>query len=441
MGGVGGGRRRRTPAPPAPSSPPAELSPFAEPAPPAPRHLYVHVPFCRARCDYCDFFSLVLMEGGPAAARVGSDPRSPAAATCDVAGVRRATAATTLDAYVAALLAEWRLTLAAFGRVRLETVYVGGGTPSLLGPARLERLLSALEPHFTPHAEVTIEANPEDASAAFARWAAGRGVRVSLGVQSFDRRRRAALGRRAAADPAAAYHRLRAAGAGNVGLDLIFGIPGQTVADLDDDIAAVVALRPDHVSWYELDVVEGTALAERLRRSATPESAGGPPEPVPSDDERAVMYRRIVRALSGAGYSWYEVSNFALPGRRARHNVAYWRARPYLALGAGAVATLGRRRTTTTRDLEAYLAVLARGEAPPCEVEELSELDLARERLMLAARCGLRVPLADVAPVLAHEVLSALAEAGMVSLQGGTIAVTRKGRYVANEVSVRLFRV
>ncbi len=152
------------------------------------------------------------------------------------------------------------------------------------------------------------------------------------------------------------------------------------------------------------------------------------------------MYRRIVRALTGAGYSWYEVSNFALPGRRARHNVAYWRARPYLGLGAGAVATVGRRRTSTTRDVAAYVAAVSRGEAPPGEVEELSDVDLARERLMLAARCGLRVPLAEVAPVLARDVLPALAEAGMISLHGGTIAVTRKGRYVANEVSVRLFR-
>jgi len=273
---------------------------------------------------------------------------------------------------------------------------------------------------------------------------------------------------------------------GNVAVDLIFGLPGQTAADLDEDIAAVLALRPDHVSWYELDVVEGTALAARLRRAAAPESAGSAPAPgsgdeaggsaamaaghvgaghaaggsaaaaagqalaassgahpgpLPGDDERAAMYRRIVRALSRAGYSWYEVSNFALPGRRARHNVAYWRARPYLALGAGAVATLGRRRTTTTRDLEAYLAALSRGEAPPCEVEELSVIDLARERLMLAARCGLRVPLGEVAAALAPEALPPLAAAGMISLHGGTIAVTRKGRYLANEVSVRLYRV
>jgi oxygen-independent coproporphyrinogen-3 oxidase len=271
---------------------------------------------------------------------------------------------------------------------------------------------------------------------------------------------RDALGRRAVADPADAVRLLRAAGVTDLSVDLIHGIPGQTREDLEADISTVGALRPEHVSWYELDVVEGTVLAERLRRAAAPESAVGPAAPaagggdggsaaaasgvavagLPGDDERAAMYRRIVRALTAAGYRWYEVSSFALPGRRARHNVAYWRARPYLGLGAGAVATVGRHRTSTTRDVAAYVAAVSRGEAPPREVEELSEIDLARERLMLAARCGLRVPLAEVAPVLARDVLPALAGAGMISLHGGTIAVTRKGRYVANEVSVRLFR-
>ena len=372
--------------------------------------------------------------------------------------MRRAVRPSRLTPTSSPSLAEWRLTVAAFPDLRLESVYVGGGTPSLLGPARLERLLAALGPRLTPHAEVTVETNPEDVSAAFARWAARRGVRVSLGVQSFDRRRRAALGRRAPADPAAVCRRLRAAGVVDLSIDLMFGIPRQTVADLEDDIAAVLELRPDHVSWYELDIVEGTALAARLGRAADPGRVTDAPDAaparaapptfvdavfagVPDDDERATMYRRIVGALTGAGYAWYEVSNFALPGRRARHNMAYWRARPYLGLGAGAVATVGRRRTTTTRDVGAYERALGQGEAPPGEIEDLSEVDVARERLMLAARCGLRVPRTEVAAALAPEALPPLAEAGMVSLQGGTIAVTRKGRYVANEVSVRLFRV
>ena len=406
--------------------------PFAGPV----RHVYVHVPFCRERCDYCDFASTAV---GPAA------------------GCRDATVdegrARLLDGYVAAVAAEWEREAAAHDVRRLETLYLGGGTPSLLGPERLERLLEPFRPFLTPAAEVTVETNPEDVDEGYARWAAtwpaaagarraGRapqarppvrhGLRVSLGAQSFDSRLRDALGRRAVADPADAVRLLRGAGVTNLSVDLMHGIPGQTREDLEADISAVGSLRPEHVSWYELDVAEGTVLAERLRGRASGET---------DDDERAAGYRRIVRALTGAGYGWYEVSNFALPGRRARHNVAYWRARPYLGLGAGAVSTVGRRRWATTRDVTAYVGALSGGEAPPHEVEELSDVDVARERLMLAARGGLRVPLAELAAVLAPEALKPLSEAGMISLHGGTIGVTRKGRYVANEVCVRLFRV
>ncbi len=290
------------------------------------RHVYVHVPFCRAKCDYCDFASVPLGER--------------------LTGRAGAQAARRLDEYVEGVTAEWERERAAHGVRRLETLYVGGGTPSLLGPDRLERLLERFRPYLTPHAEVTVEANPEDVDASFAAWAAaapvaggagaGRGLRISLGAQSFDSRLRAALGRCAQEDPAAAFRRLRAAGVQNLSLDLIHGIPGQTPADLEADLAAVRGLRPDHVSWYELTVAPGTALERRLARAAGPGA--------PDDDAGADLYDRIVSVLSRAGYDWYEVSNFALPGRKARHNVAYWRARPYLGLGPGAVSTVGARR-------------------------------------------------------------------------------------------------
>ena len=212
------------------------------------RHVYVHVPFCRARCDYCAFASVP----------VG----------VDAAGGRAgAQAARRLDEYVDGVAAEWERERAAHDVRRLRTLYLGGGTPSLLGPDRLERLLELFRPHLTPHAEVTVETNPEDVDDPYAGWAAGAGVRVSLGAQSFSAELRAALGRTARADPAAAFRRLRSAGVANAGLDLIHGIPGQTPELLAADIAAVLELRPDHVSWYELDVIEGTALAARLART------------------------------------------------------------------------------------------------------------------------------------------------------------------------------
>ncbi len=401
-------------------------------------------PFCRARCDYCDFASTAVGDA--------PDPRL-------------------LDAFVAGIAAEWEIESGSaepasgatpaltFGR--LHTLYVGGGTPSLLGPDRLERLLELFRPHLTPAAEVTVEANPEDVAAeapaksadsGFAAWAGESGVRVSLGVQSFSPALREVLGRRAEADPAGAFAALRAAGAGNISIDLIHGIPGQTAELLEQDIAAVTALRPEHVSWYELDVVEGTALARRLAPGCGdpgPARAGGTPsaglDPAampadPNDDIRAAGYRRIVRALTSAGYDWYEVSNFALPGRRARHNAAYWRARPYLGLGPGAVSTVGARRWRDLPDPAGWAAALAAGRRPPREEERLDAATARRERLMLAARCGLAVPLADLGDALDLRAARSLAAAGLVSLHSGTIRVTRKGRYVANEVCVRLFR-
>ena len=391
-------------------------------------HVYVHVPFCRAKCDYCDFASVPVTAG--AGGRAGAE------------------AARLLDAYVDGVAAEWERERAARDVRRLHTLYLGGGTPSLLRPERLERLLELFRPHLTPQAEVTVETNPEDVDDEYAAWAAAaplrggaaalRGVRVSLGAQSFSPELRAVLGRTAQADPAAAFRRLRRAGVRSAGLDLIHGIPGQTPELLAADIATVLELRPDHVSWYELDVIEGTALAARLRARRRAGSAAMPADPM--DDVRATGYRRIVRELSRAGYDWYEVSNFALPGRRARHNVAYWRARPYLGLGPGAVSTVGARRWTNAADPAAWAAALGAGDPPPRALETLDPETRARERFLLAARCGERVPLTEVAAAIDPDVARSLAAAGLVSLHSGTIRVTRKGRHVADEVCVRLFR-
>jgi len=445
---AGGGRRREAPQAPASAA-------FSGPV----RHVYVHVPFCRAKCDYCDFASEALGDAPEAAL---------------------------LDHFVAGVATEWARERAAHDVRRLHTLYLGGGTPSLLGPDRLERLLELFRPQLTPHAEVTVEANPEDVDEAFAAWAAvvplaagagaARGLRVSLGAQSLSPDLREALGRRAQADPAEACARLRRAGVANLSVDLIHGIPGQTMAALDADLAAVLDLAPDHVSWYELTLAPGTPLARRAHGPASADEGVEPADDAAgdasalaatdaiagavgttggttggaatdttaagdaTDDVRADFYERVVQALSRAGYDWYEVSNFALPGRKARHNLAYWRARPYLGLGPGAVSTVGARRWTNAADPAAWEAALAAGARPPREVEDLDAVTRARERLLLAARCGDPVPLAEVAAILDVDAARPLAAAGLVSLHSGTIRVTRKGRYVAGAVCVRLFR-
>ena len=190
-------------------------------------------------------------------------------------------------------------------------------------------------------------------------------------------------------------------------------------------------------------VARGTEVgAERGAESGAEGATTGaaPADRGVADDASADLYQRIVRALSRAGYDWYEVSNFALPGRKARHNVAYWRARPYIGLGPGAVSTVGARRWRNEPDTAAWAAALAAGRRPPREEERLDEVTLKRERLMLAARSGLAVPLAELGEALDLQAAGSLAAAGLVSLHSGTIRVTRKGRHVANEVCVRLFR-
>jgi oxygen-independent coproporphyrinogen-3 oxidase len=284
-------------------------------------------------------------------------------------------------------------------------------------------------------------------------------------------------------------------GAPGLGIDLIFGLPGQGLADIEAELATVARLRPDHVSWYELGIVAGSALAARVEPGDGAQLGGEaaalsdgarsgretsilPGEGVcstreaptlsseatrfghesgaqsaaadarsdreastlPDDDTMAAMYRRAVAGLGGLGLDWYEVSNFARPGYRCCHNSAVWRGLDYLGLGPGAVGTVGGRRQRDLPDIETYLAALEGGADPPRSHEALDDATRARERLLLAARTGERVPLDELGGVIDQSALAPLAGAGLVSLAGGTLRVTRKGRYVANGVCVRLFR-
>ena len=345
-----------------------------EPAPPAEaprtsgpvRHVYVHVPFCRARCDYCDF----------ASTPVGDAPDD---------GV--------LDLFVRALAAEWELERPAHDVGRLHTLYLGGGTPSLLGPDAARAAARALPA--APHAARRghRRGQPGGRRAPPSRVAAARRGRARLPRRAEPRRRavREALGRRAVADPAAAFRRLRAAGVANLTVDLIQGIPGQTPDDVGRDLASVEAARPDHVTWYELDVVAGTPLATRLARL---------PERERRQPDDGVTYRRVVRALSRAGYDWYEVSNFALAGppgapqrgvlarpalprprprrREDRRGVALARRPGRGRLGAGPGARPSGRRARTKPWTEPRASASAscspRAAAWPCPLAEVARI-------------------------------------------------------------------
>jgi oxygen-independent coproporphyrinogen III oxidase len=358
------------------------------------RHLYVHVPFCAHRCGYCDFVTVT----GHADTHRG---------------------------YVAALLTELRLRGAALDHAP-ETVYVGGGTPSLLGAELLGELLDALP----AAAERTVECNPESVTPALAATLGARGIRVSLGAQTFQPPLLAVLERQATpADVTTAVDLLRSAGVRNLSLDLIHGIPGQDAAALDADLASIIALEPDHCSVYELEAKPGTRFTHRHRAALEGQA-----------ELLEGQYERLIDRLEGAGYRWYEAASFARPGSEGRHNRAYWLGRDYLGVGIGAVSTLGGERRTNRPRLAAYLAALAAETEPPGSVETLDAATRARERLILGLRLAEGVEHAAVAAAIDETALAALATHGIARLENGRIVLSRRGRHLAHDVAARLLR-
>jgi oxygen-independent coproporphyrinogen-3 oxidase len=368
------------------------------------RHLYVHMPFCSHRCGYCDFVTVV---GG--SERHGE--------------------------YVDALLAELDLRRALLAH-DVETVFVGGGTPTFTEPEALDRLLQAL-----PNAgEVTVEANPETVTAPLAALLRQHGVtRVSLGAQTFDPRLLGVLERRASPDDVrGAVHTLRDAGFDNISLDLVYGIPGQSPADLEGDLSGAVALEPEHLSCYELEAKPGTrfthAHGEELVRQA---------------DAMEGYFEQVVERLTGAGYRWYETANFCLDGARAsgrdlraRHNLGYWQGRDYVGVGIGAVSTVAGTRRRNLPSLARYVSALGAGCEPPGELESIDDDTRSRELLMLGLRLDEPVRVADVADALDREALARLVDRGLVERSsngnGEELRLTRRGRFLGGAVTADL---
>jgi putative oxygen-independent coproporphyrinogen III oxidase len=367
-------------------------------------HLYVHLPFCAHRCGYCDFVTAVGRRG-----EHGS--------------------------YVDALLRELELE----GDVladRVETVFLGGGTPTFTHPDELRRLLAVL-----PRAEeVTVEANPETMTVELAGLLRDGGVtRVSLGAQSFRAHLLEVLERTATPDDVRrAFALLREAGFDDVSLDLLYGIPGQSEADLDHDLSDALALAPEHLSCYELEAKPGTrfthAHGAELSRQA---------------DAMEGYFERVVDALTSSGYRWYETANFCrapeLAGgrdHRARHNLAYWRGRDYLGIGVGAVSTLSGERRRNLPGLGAYVSALTREERPPRDLERIDHETRARERLLLGLRLDEPLAVADVGGALDRAALDRLVAGGLVvRVEGGGgdgLALSRRGRFLGGAVTAEL---
>jgi oxygen-independent coproporphyrinogen-3 oxidase len=307
----------------------------------------------------------------------------------------------------------------------VETVYVGGGTPSELSPELMETLLDVL-PQAT--VERTVECNPETVSPDLARVLAERDVRVSLGAQSFNPRHLATLERLATPDTVRdAVATLRAAGVANLSLDLIYGIPGESEDDLARDLDAIIALAPDHCSAYELEAKPGTRFTHHHGAALAAEA-----------DAIEGHYDLVIDRLVAAGYDWYETASFARDGRRGVHNSAYWSGADYIGVGIGAVSTVGERRWRNRPRLEAYLEAVADGHEAPCEIETIDASIRLRERLILGLRLREGVALAEVAAVVDVDELGHLVGHGIVAVADGRLRLERRGRLLYNDVIARL---
>lgn len=410
-------------------------------------HVYVHVPFCRVRCGYCDFNTYTPRElageggtaDGAASALVGPSPRASlplGPAPTAPLGADPATYAGAVERELA--LATRALRASGVPDRPAATVFLGGGTPTMLPVRDLARVLRAVESSFgiVPGAEVTTEANPDSVDAAALRELAAAGfTRVSFGVQSFVPGVLATLDRtHDAARVPQVVAWAREAGLA-VSLDLIYGTPGETLADWERSLREAVALAPDHISAYALTVEEGTALHRRVRRGELP---------APTDDDEAAKYELADAMLAAAGYGWYEISNWARTSAdRCRHNVAYWENQDWWGVGPGAHSHVGGVRWWNVKHPRAWGGRLAAGESPAAAREILDDDARHLEDLLLRTRLSAGYPLADLRPHAREEAHGLVAD-GLATLvegrdgAGDRLVLTRRGRLLADTVVHRL---
>ena len=362
----------------------------------------MHVPFCRAKCRYCDFYSVVADAGA-------------------------------LRAYVQGAGRELEATRSCL-ELPLASVYVGGGTPTAIGAEALRALLVPLAPLVGTDTEFTVEANPGTVDQAVARTLVECGVnRVSLGAQSFDEGELRLLGR--IHDPTEigqAVGLLRGGGIANVGLDLMYAIPGQDLASWRRTLAAAMHLRPEHLSCYALSFEPGTPMERCLREGRIREA---------DESLQKKMYLSAIELATGSGLEHYEISNFARPGRRCRHNLTYWRNGTYLGVGPGAASCVGGVRRTTAPDLPAYLAAVGEGRPPPGTAERLSGRRAMAETLMLGLRLREGADRAEFAERFGQEPQQAFARAfarygaqGMLLVTPTHVRLVEEAMFVADTI-------
>ena len=374
--------------------------------------LYVHVPFCDGKCRYCAFYSIPWREESA-------------------------------DRYLDALATEFQLRVRERSAFSPSTIYIGGGTPTLLSDRQLTRLLEIIRPAPGSAAPIewTVEANPGTITRSKLRLLRDAGVnRVSLGAQSFDDGALRRLGRRhTAADIRSAAAEVRTAGFTNFGLDLIACIPGLDREGWAATLDAAIRLEPAHVSVYALTAEEATRLSADIRSGR---------DELLDDAEQLAMLDLAEQALGAAGYARCEISNYARPGFECRHNVSAWRGGEYLGVGPAAASHVGNRRWTNAPDLDAYLDAAASGVLPPCEEETLSPVTLAAERLVFGLRMaeGVDLAVACACPAMAgsprigrwETALQDLGKSGLVARAGARWRLTARGRHMADYVGAAI---
>jgi len=367
--------------------------------------LYIHIPFCRSRCSYCDFATGIYER--PLAER-----------------------------YVKALVKE----IEAWDEVSprpVDTIYFGGGTPSLLSPTQVGAILETVQSRFEVEsgAEVTMEMNPgtvtPESVAEFRRLGINR---ASFGAQTFDDRELARLGRsHTTEDTTNTFQLLRDAGFDNVSFDLIAGLPGQTVSGWQYNLDRALALRPEHLSFYLLEVHEGTPLAEHIRKGI---------QPHPDDELAAEMYELMLERANASGYEHYEISNLCLPGYESRHNTKYWIGAPYYGFGCSAHSFDGKdRRWSNERDVARYVELIEQQENPIVEQVKLTPDEVRAEAVFLGMRMMRGVSVKQYQRMFGVDLrtehrtdLERFRDAGLIEFDGDLLRLTSSGALLSNEV-------
>ncbi|HUL17054.1 MAG TPA: radical SAM family heme chaperone HemW [Terriglobales bacterium] len=384
--------------------------------------IYTQVPFCQTKCTYCNFHTGVVASSrfAPYVAAVKEEIES-FSQLYQAAGVR---------------LPE------TFHAASVDTVYIGGGTPSLLDPAHLQALLDSIRVTFSCELlEVTLEADPETIEPEKAEaWARAGINRISFGAQSFSDVELKAAGRmHRRADLYHAVPILREAGSTNISFDLIAGLPHQTAESWQQSLKELISLTPPHVSVYMMEIDEGSRLGREVLTGGTRYGASE----LPSDDEIADFYEQAQAKLAIAGYLHYEISNWALPGYESRHNLKYWRREPYLGFGAGAHSFSGTHRWANAHDPAAYAQAISNGILPVEQLEEVSSKQALEEELFLGLRQLAGVDFRRIERdygVSLTPRLEKLSNAGLVELNGNLARLSPAKLGISNEVFVELLQ-